>query len=262
MAKIFAEEYSRNDKGWVVFPKDSDYRKRIFPPEVMIHVARANCYLIQSCIEYVSEIGQTILDPFGGSGTIMLGALIGRNIVMIELVPEYQKIIQDGMDYIDKIAPGAKNMISLIPGSCTDLLPIPADHIIYSPPYVNAMKMSNPQGIQKEMYGESAALYQSHPKNIGAMNIFFYKKAMEKVYSKCFNSLRPTGTMTVIIKDITENAQRVSLSSWTINYCLKIGFVVKDWIKWEAPGTYFHSMRKARGEATIDDEDIIIFERR
>ena len=52
--KQFASEYNLNEAGWIKFPPDSDYRKKMFPPEVNTHPAKANVYLVQAIIEYLS----------------------------------------------------------------------------------------------------------------------------------------------------------------------------------------------------------------
>lgn len=51
--------------------------------------------LIKPCIMAGSRVGDTILDPFGGSGTTGMVAIeLGRKAVLIELNPEYVKLIE------------------------------------------------------------------------------------------------------------------------------------------------------------------------
>jgi site-specific DNA-methyltransferase (cytosine-N4-specific) len=46
--------------------------------------------LVKPCILAGSSPGDTILDPFGGSGTVGKVALeLGRNALLIELTPDY-----------------------------------------------------------------------------------------------------------------------------------------------------------------------------
>lgn len=262
MNKTFAPEYNLNELGWYEFPADANYRKMLFPERVMKHPARANLYMLQAIIEYVSEPEQLIADIMAGSGSIMVAALIGRRVLMIEIIPDYCKLISEGIETLEVIAPGIGTQITLIPGDANKILPIPAiDHIIFSPPYAQIMRMSKPTGIQKELYGDEGALYQDIEGNVGRLSKFIYNQTMEKIYKKCFASLSPGGTMTVIIKDYIENQKRVYLSDWIIRRCSLMGFKLKDWFKWQAPGTFFHTMRKARGENVVNEEEIIILER-
>src|SRR4030042_1331101 len=101
--KEFAPEYQRNENGWILFPSDAVYRKEMFPKEVNEHQAKANVFLIQSCIEYVSKPGDYLLDPFGGTGTLMVGALIQRDVMLIEISPEYHKLQQLALARLEEI---------------------------------------------------------------------------------------------------------------------------------------------------------------
>ena len=144
MAKVkeFAPEYERNEKGWIKFPADSAYRKSIFPEEVNKHPAKANVYLIQSIIEYVSEEGQVLIDIMAGTGTLMVGALIGREIICVEISEVFHDIQNKALAKLEQIAPGISDHIMLINLPCQQYLPIPnlADHIIFSPQYAGIMK--------------------------------------------------------------------------------------------------------------------------
>lgn len=51
---------------------------------------------MERLVEVFSEPGETILDPFAGSGSTLVAArTLGRNAVGIEVVPEYAKIARD-----------------------------------------------------------------------------------------------------------------------------------------------------------------------
>lgn len=135
--KEFAPEYERNDKGWIKFPSDSAYRKQMFPEEVNKHPAKANVYLVQSIIEYVSEEGQVLIDVMAGTGTLMVGALIGREVICVEISKKFHNIQKTALARLEEIAPGISDHIVLINLPCQKYLPIPdlADHIIFSPQY-------------------------------------------------------------------------------------------------------------------------------
>ena len=49
--------------------------------------------LVRRCVLLGSQVGDTVLDPFGGSGTTGVAAAeLGRNVVLIELNPKYVKM--------------------------------------------------------------------------------------------------------------------------------------------------------------------------
>lgn len=136
-AKEFAPEYSRNEDGLILFPRDSQYRKELFPLlNLDDHPAKANLFLVQALIEYVSEPDETIMDIMAGTGTIMVAALVGRKVVCIDIEEEYADILEQNAKSLEAIAPGIEEVITVIHGDCMKLLPLPiADHVIFSPPY-------------------------------------------------------------------------------------------------------------------------------
>ena len=65
--------------------------------------------------------------------------------------------------------------------------------------------------------------------------------------------------MSIIVKDHMKDRKRVELSKAARDACLRVGFIEKDWFKWQAPGSAFTGIYRARGWEVVDDEDIIIF---
>jgi len=263
MEKQFAPEYSRNENGWILFPSDATYRKEMFPVEVNQHQAKANCFLIQACVEYVSKPGDYILDPFGGTGTLMIAALISRDVMLIEISPEYHKLQQIAVERLEQIAPGVSEHIQLVNKPLQLILPIPEtfDHIIFSPPYASIMKSKGTDKLTLEKTDYKMAEYTfTSNLNLGLLNDWMWSQKMEEVYAKCFNSLKPGGSMTIITKDHMEKRQRVGLSQSAVDACIRVGFTQDkaEWFKWDAPGSVYTHIYKARGWEVVSDEDIIV----
>lgn len=266
MDKQFAPEYPRTDDGWIRFPPDSDYRKGMFPEEVNKHPAKANVYLVQSIIEYVSEEGQTLLDIMAGTGTLMVGALVGREVICVEISQMFFDLQTKALARLEEIAPGISEHIMLVNLPCQQYLPVPnlADHIIFSPPYASIMKVSKKPGrLQEAFLSSDAHEYSTNPLNIGLMNDFIWKLEMERIYAKCFETLRPGGTMTLITKDHYEKQKdgvrkRIPLSQAARDACIRVGFTDHSWWKWAAPGSAFTNIYRSRGWDVVEDEDVII----
>lgn len=270
--KEFAPGFERNSKGWILYPssdEDATFRKTMFPPEAMAHPARAPMFLVKSLIEYVSEVGETLLDPMSGSGTIMVGALIGRNIVCIELENIFQEalLMAKASIELDTLA-----TITVLQGDCRDFLPIPGiNHVIFSPPYAQILTTRKPPkqdstkslaGVRKGAEdGTWSPKYTENPRNIGRLNKFIYNQTMEQVYKLCYDSLPVGGTMSVILKDYIKQGRRVYLSDWLQRTCIRMGFEQLAWFKRAAPGTGFLNLWRSRGYATVDEEDMVIFRR-
>jgi len=262
MPKVFAPNYERDSHNWVLFPlNDSKDRNDIFPVETNKHPAKANLYLIQSVIEYVSEPGDTLMDIMAGSGTTMVGALTGRNIICIELnKDEYFPLLEMSRAAVEKLAPGCS--IITINAACQAVLPIPCNHIIFSPPYAQIMKSKGTDKLTMEKSGAyKMAAYSEDPQNVGQVNEFIYHHMMEGIYKKCYQSLPVGGTLTLLLKDHMHNRQRVEISARAAKDCVGIGFELKDWFKWFTLGSMYTRIYRARGWETVDEEDIIILRR-
>lgn len=256
---MFASEYERDEYGWIIFPPDSQYRKRIFPEDVNSHPAKANVYLVQAIIEYVSESGDTLLDIMAGTGTILVGALIGRGVICVEISEKFYKMQLASVAMMEEIAPGISGMINCINMPCQTFLPIPnlANHIIFSPQYAGIMKTKGTDSWNVDT-GYDFAEYSKSPLNLGTMSEFLWVQEMERVYKKCYETLTSPGSMTLILKDHISKGVRIPLTQRAVDSCISIGFELFDWQKWQAPGMPYSVARRARGELTVQDEDICV----
>ena len=266
MDKVFAPEFKRNEQGWILFPRDVDERRQMFfPEEVMAHPAKMNFHLQQSIIEYVAKEGDVLLDPFGGTGTLMIGALQNMQVILLEIEDGYHQLQMQAVENLRKGDEEAANRILLLQGDNRILLPIPCNHIITSPPYAQAMNIKKVREVKEgrddyfaKMDAQMLA-YSKSMRNISKLNTFLYNQAMERVYKLCYESLEIGGSMTIIIKDRINNGKRTYLSKWVDRVCKQIGFSKSEWYKWLAPGTSFTNVRRSRGEEVVDEEDIMIY---
>lgn len=67
--------------------------------EPKIHPTQKPLGLMKTLVEMVTKPGQTVLDPFAGSGTTLVAAqTTGRNYIGFELNPEYHRLAQHRLD--------------------------------------------------------------------------------------------------------------------------------------------------------------------
>ncbi len=258
---LFAAEYERNEQGWIKFPADSDYRKRIFPEKVNTHPAKANVYLVQAIIEYVSEPEDTLLDIMAGTGTILVGALIDRRVICVEISEKFYKMQLASVAMMEEIAPGISGMVSTINMPCQTFLPVPnlANHIIFSPQYAGIMKTKGTDSWNVDT-GYDFAEYSKSSLNLGTMSEFIWAEEMERIYKKCYETITALGSMTLIVKDHMRQGDRVLLTQKAIESSLRVGFTydpAEHW-KWAAPGMPYTAARKAKGIEVVEDESIIV----
>ncbi len=264
----FAPEFKRNEAGWIIFPRDQKDRKSLFfPEEVMKHPAKMNFHLQQSIIEYVANTGDVLLDPFGGTGTLMIAALQDYRVILIELEDGYHKLQIEAKNNLE-VQAGCGDLVTLLYGDNRLLLPIPCNHIITSPPYAGAMDIRKVRKKREDApdnwlveQDERMLAYSKSPRNFSKLNQFLYNMEMEKVYKLCYQSLPVGGTMTNIIKDRITDGERVYLSRWADKVCKAAGFELELWEKWLTPGHGFTKIAKSQGKEVVEDEDIMIYRR-
>ena len=233
------------------------------------HPAKANLYLLQSIVEYVSEMGETIMDIMAGTGSIMVAAGMDRRVICMDIEEGFYRLMVKSLDLIATTLPYARDVITVIHGDCRSVLPMPTNHIIFSPPYAQILttRKAGTKDSTKQLAGDTGKGgswtpdYSAHPKNVARLNKFLYNQEMEKIYKLCYQSIIPGGTLTIIIQDYIHQQQRVNLSNWVMRSCLKAGFEHAGWFKKLALGTGFKKLWRSRGMEVVSDEDILVFRR-
>jgi len=69
----------------VSFARDSGLRQKLFAKAAMLHPAKLHIGWCMALVEEFTQPGQVLLDPMGGSGTLMVAALMGRHVLINEL---------------------------------------------------------------------------------------------------------------------------------------------------------------------------------
>ncbi len=263
--KLFAPSYPRTPEGWVDFGSDSKLRNQLFPyTEASEHNAKANMHQVYELAMYVSEHHETICDPFGGTGTIMVAAPEQRRIVILELSDTYYQTIELNILGMKQTFPDIEDWVQVIQGNAASILPIPdlADHFIFSPPYPMGLKKKGAMDKTSQDLGYvQTTEYSEGMDNFTNMNSFIYHQKIEQFYKKCFQSIKPGGTMTVIIKDKMEKGQRVMQADRTERDCLRIGFTLHARFKRFARGGGYAAINRSAGLDTVMDEDMIVFQK-
>lgn len=183
------------------------------------HPARFIPQVPEKFIKLFSHKGETVLDPFCGSGTTNVVALqLGRSSIGIDVNQRsvqmtYERLTQAAQSLFAPEQPPTHHRV--IQGSCLDVLPrIPndlIDLIVTSPPYFDVVD-----------YGDD------HPDQWG--NIHDYKeflKRMEMAFAEMKRVLKPSGWMVVVTQDVFKSYAKCPIHADYIFVCRdKLGFEV------------------------------------
>lgn len=71
------------------YRNDKRLRDKLFTAESYQHPAKGHLGLWQTIIEKYTKEGDTILDPMSGVGATLTAALMGRNVICVELEPHF-----------------------------------------------------------------------------------------------------------------------------------------------------------------------------
>lgn len=213
-SKLSKEEWREYTKTvWHIANTSDPNHPAVFPEEIP-----------RRLIKLFSFYGETVLDPFSGTGTTAMAAIdLGRQSVCIEQNPDYARIIRercqsltDGMEQVQVILGDSRNMEFLTPNSI--------GLIVTSPPYWN-----------KADYGKGS-------ENLG--NELVYPRFLQgtrPVFEECFRVLKPGRKLCLVTANVNQHTEHglltFPLAADFIALLRDIGFVLVNEIIWSKDGT-------------------------
>lgn len=258
---MFAEDYKRDEQGRILFPRDTPYRNKIgMTKEMRRHPTMNNLYLIEELIKWTSVPGDTVMDIMIGSGSILIGALMDRTIVGIEKSEFFVDAINEGVH-----AMGLQDKpVFILKGDCQTLLPMGGvQSIIFSPPYAKSFTSKSMDERSSSQNAESYALFTGgdDKTNLGMMNDFMYNQHMEEIYRLCYESLKPGGYCSVIIRDHVVNGPAMTLTMRAMQLLQLVGLEYVDWFKRYVEGSTKARYNRSMGYRVVDEESALVFRR-
>ncbi|HET9050953.1 MAG TPA: DNA methyltransferase [Candidatus Dormibacteraeota bacterium] len=203
------------------------------------HGANKPPYLMRHLLEFMTQPGGTVLDPFCGVGGTLLGAtLCGRRATGVEVNPEWVDV------YRDVCARTEIAEEEVLLGDCRSVLPELAgagrifDCIATDPPYSIALDKTMCDGrydVQArrtdfDSFGDAAADLRNLP------SFDAYYAAMEDVARLLRPLLRPAGYCAVIMRDSYQGGRYVFASAEVARRFEASGFVLKGVKVWYGTG--------------------------
>lgn len=176
------------------------------------HPARFIPEVPRKFILLFSHRGETVLDPFCGSGTTNVEALkLGRNSIGIDVNP---KSVRTAYERLVREVPPEPTHHRVVEGSVLDVLPLvgseKVDLIVTSPPYLDVVD-----------YGDDG------PEQWG--NIHDYGKFldnMRRAFEAMWRALKSGGWMVVVTQDVFKKHAKCPIHADYIFICREIGFEV------------------------------------
>ncbi len=213
-SKLTKEEWREYTKTvWQIANTSDPDHPAVFPVEIP-----------RRLIKLFSFYGETVLDPFAGTGTTAIAAIdLGRRGICIEQNPEYAKIIRDrchdlfnGEDHVQVILGDSRDMALLETNS--------VGLVVTSPPYWN-----------KADYGKGSEDLGNEP----VYPLFF--RGIRPVFEECFRVLMPGRKLCLVTANVNQHTEHglltFPLAADFIRLLRDIGFVLVNEIIWSKDGT-------------------------
>jgi len=174
-------------------------------------------------IKLFSFYGETILDPFGGTGTTAVAAVdLGRQAVCVEQNPKYAQLIRErclGLKDGKKVQVihGDSRKMELIAPNSVGL-------VVTSPPYWN-----------KADYGKGK-------ENLGNEPVYTrFLQGVRPVFQECFRTLLPGRKFCLVTANVNQHTEHglltFPLAADFVGLLRDIGFVMVNEIIWSKDGT-------------------------
>lgn len=217
-SKVTKEEWREYTKTvWAIANTSRDDHPAVFPEEIPLRLAKL-----------FSFYGETVLDPFAGSGTTARAVIpLGRRAVCVDQHADYVRTIKkECRNLRDGHAPDFEPLVAVC-GDSRKLSFIENDSVglvVTSPPYWN-----------KADYGDS----NSNLGKIGSYTSFL--EATRPVFEECFRVLMPGRKICVVTANVNQHTDHGLLTfplATDFAVLLRdIGFVMVNEIIWSKDGT-------------------------
>jgi len=179
--------------------------------------------LCEMLVKIGSKQGDTVLDPFCGSGQILLACRnLGRKAIGIDINPEAIKLAEELLCTSLKKEEG----IRLILGDCLEKLrefqDCSVDAVITHPPYWRAWK------------------YTRDLKDLSNMKYEEYLKNMEKIFREIYRILKEKCRFIFVIGDCIHRGKFYPIHAHLTVICEKIGFQPRPYGIWVLRGLAYY----------------------
>lgn len=193
--------------------------------------------LVERLLQIFTLPGDTVLDPFMGSGSTLLGALqLGRRGVGLEINKDYLEIFARRRQEMEK-AQHEKGALRVIEDDARNIRchldPASLDLCLTSPPYWNILK------ARRSADHKSARHYGDHDHDLGGIADYaVFLQELQKVFRGVYHALKMGKYCIVVVMDIRKKNTYYPLHMDLVQLLLPLGFVLDDMIIWDRRDEY------------------------
>ena len=218
-------------------------------PRKSQHLTHGATYPEKLCdraITMYSREGDTVLDPFLGTGTTVISALKNNRVAVgIELTEKYFKIASEHIAQCRTLF--YDNEPTLLNGDCeTEILKLQDNSVqltLTSPPYADLIhKVVEDRTLRHkkskfvEENNATTKIYSDSSFDLGNMGIDEYAEKVERIMKRIYEKTKPGGYNVWVVKDFRDTRNKipyVNLHGKIIECGERAGFLHHDLIIWD-----------------------------
>ncbi|MFN4218847.1 MAG: DNA methyltransferase [Candidatus Bipolaricaulia bacterium] len=205
-----------------------------------IHPATFPIALARRCIELFTHQGELVLDPFVGSGTVLVAAQdTSRNSIGFDLNPRYIELCRQrlgpqplfGNTQQIAVCDDARNIASYLEPGTIKL-------IVTSPPYANLLnrprrnKSRRTQERKNEQFLK-VEQYSQDPRDLGTMPLEQYAEAIREIFAALLPLLKPRAHCVINVPDMWWEDERITIHIAVVEALRKAGYELRNIIIWD-----------------------------
>lgn len=215
-------------KAWVKATRSwfvCDGRTRSMTRGVQMHPASFPPEVPERFIRFFTREGQTVLDPFVGSGGTLVACLqTGRRGIGVELSEEYCAVTRERLRQaalpLDARQPPEQQVICADASGLRQLEIEPVDYCITSPPYWDMLRHSrgNVDSVHKDRAEKGLdCTYSEDPRDLGNIGDYeAYIEALAGVFEQVTEVLKPGAYLTVVVQNLRPPDGEMAPLAWDI----------------------------------------------
>ena len=152
--------------------RKSDIRLRSlwYTQEAMVHPAKAHLGMMEAIFEEYTNPGQWVVDPMAGIGGSLIGALMGRNMICVELEEHFVRpmLASWGKMRQHPMLGHALGQVVILRGDARALPLRSADACVFSPPWEDQLPIHDLDFYKRKLIADGRSPNEPRIGNISS----------------------------------------------------------------------------------------------
>lgn len=203
-----------------------------------VHPATFPLALSNRIISLFSHRGELVVDPFVGSGTVLVSARdLDRNAVGFDLSADYVRLCEQRLQVNNLFGTAQQIAIQDDARNISRYFDAETITLIWtSPPYANLLNRKRKNKSRRDRNNEQfgrVEQYSQDPRDLGTLSLDEFTEAMGDIFEKLLPLLKPKGHCVINVPDMWWENERLTIHVALITELRKRGYELRNTIIWD-----------------------------